>query len=309
MEYVLAIVFIVVGFVLLVKGADWFVDNASGLAKKIGISPVVIGLTIVAFGTSLPELAVSVTAAIEGSNEIAVGNVVGSNIFNLLVVAGMSAVLCPLVINKTIMKRDWPVSGVIAILLAFFIWTDLRIDRWEAIVLLVLFVANLIWQIKTGKDDDVLENADETKPMWKLILFLVLGIVGIIVGAELAVEGSTSIARLLGVSETLIGLTIVAIGTSLPELVTSIVAAKKGENEIAIGNVIGSNIFNILCILGMSGTLRPIALENLVIFDTIFLVIITFLFWAVCRKRKMTRPCGIVMILVYVAYTTYIIMR
>ena len=309
MDYVLAIVFVVVGFVLLVKGADWFVDNASGLAKKIGVSAVVIGLTIVAFGTSLPELAVSVTAALEGSNEIAVGNVVGSNIFNLLVVAGFSACLCPLVINKTIMKRDWPVSGILAILLAFFIWTDLRIARWEAIVLLVLFVANLFWQIKTSKDDEPKENTGDTKPMWKLILFLVLGIVGIIVGAELAVEGSTSIARLLGVSETLIGLTIVAIGTSLPELVTSIVAAKKGENEIAIGNVIGSNIFNILCILGVSGTLRPITLENLVIFDTIFLVIITFLFWTVCRKRKMTRPCGIVMILTYVAYTAYIIMR
>lgn len=309
MDYVVAIVLIVVGFLLLVKGADWFVDNASGLAKKIGISPVVIGLTIVAFGTSLPELAVSVTAALEGSNEIAVGNVVGSNIFNLLVVAGMSACMCPLAINKTIMKRDWPVSGVIAVILAFFIWTDLRIERWEAIVLLVLFVANLFWQIKTGKDDEGSGNAGETKPMWKLILFLLLGIVGIIVGAEFAVNGSTSIARLLGCSETLIGLTIVAIGTSLPELVTSVVAARKGENEIAIGNVIGSNIFNILCILGVSATLRPIALESLVIFDTIFLVVITFLFWAVCHKRKMSRPCGIVMMLVYVVYTVYIIMR
>ncbi len=309
MEYVWAIVLIIAGFVLLVKGADWFVDNASGLAKKIGISPVVIGLTIVAFGTSLPELAVSVTAALEGSNEIAVGNVVGSNIFNLLVVAGMSACLCPLVINKTIMKRDWPVSSGVAILLAFFIWTDLRIDRWEAIILLVLFVANLIWQFKTDKTEDNVGNTEGSKPMWQLIVFLILGIAGIIVGAELAVNGSTSIARLLGVSETLIGLTIVAIGTSLPELVTSIVAAKKGENEIAIGNVIGSNIFNILCILGISATLRPIGLEPLVIFDTLFLVVISLLSWAICHKGKMKRWCGIVMMLVYVAYTVYIIMR
>lgn len=309
MEYVWAVVFIIVGFALLVKGADLFVDHASGLAKKIGMSPVVIGLTIVAFGTSLPELAVSVTAALEGANEIAVGNVVGSNIFNLLVVAGMSAVLCPLVINKTILKRDWPISGAIALLLAFFVWTDLRIERWEAIVLFVLFVANLIWQIKSGKQEVVEESSEGAKPMWRLILGLVLGIAGIIVGAELAVNGSTSVARLLGCSETLIGLTIVAIGTSLPELVTSVVAAKKGENEIAIGNVIGSNIFNILCILGVSGMIRPIALQNLVLFDTLFLVLITLLFWIPCRKQKMSRVTGIVMMILYVAYTAFIILR
>lgn len=309
MEYVWAVVFIIVGFALLVKGADLFVDHASGLAKKIGMSPVVIGLTIVAFGTSLPELAVSVTAALEGANEIAVGNVVGSNIFNLLVVAGMSAVLCPLVINKTILKRDWPISGAIALLLAFFVWTDSKIERWEAIVLFVLFVANLIWQIKSGKQEVVEESSEGAKPMWRLILGLVLGIAGIIVGAELAVNGSTSVARLLGCSETLIGLTIVAIGTSLPELVTSVVAAKKGENEIAIGNVIGSNIFNILCILGVSGMIRPIALQNLVLFDTLFLVLITLLFWIPCRKQKMSRVTGIVMMILYVAYTAFIILR
>ena len=309
MENILGIGYVIIGFILLVAGADAFVDNASGVAKKMKISPLVIGLTVVAFGTSLPELAVSVTAALDNANEIAVGNVVGSNIFNLLVVAGISACMCPLVINKTIMKRDWPISGIIAVILAVFIFTDLKIARWEAIVLLVLFVGNLIWQICTGKEEEVQEGENNTMSTSKMLGGLVLGITGIIIGADFAVEGATTVAKALGATETLIGLTVVAIGTSLPELVTSVVAARKGENEIAMGNVIGSNIFNILCILGVSAVLRPITLDSAVIFDTIFLVVVTFLFWFICRKGNMTRKCGIVMACIYVAYTAYIIIR
>ena len=258
MNYITSILFIIVGFTCLVKGADLFVDNASGIGTKLKVSSLVIGLTVVAFGTSMPELAVSVTAALEGHNEIAVGNVVGSNIFNLLAVAGLSACLYPLVINKTIMKRDWPFSTIAALLLAFFLFPDLHIARWEAVILLILFAGTLFLQIKSGKEEVTEETIEEKRPMWKLLILLLLGIALIIIGAELSVNGATELARLLGVSETLIGLTIVAIGTSLPELVTSVVAAKKGQTEIAMGNVIGSNLFNILCILGVSAVLNPI---------------------------------------------------
>lgn len=309
MEYVVSIVFIVIGFTLLVKGADLFVDNASGVARKIGMSPLVVGLTIVAFGTSMPELAVSVTAALEGHNEIAVGNVVGSNIFNLLVVAGLSACLFPLVTNKTIMKRDWPISTVAALLLAAFLWPNMHIARWEAVVLFVIFIAITAYQIIQGKKEGNESKEEETRSMVKLLILLAVGIAGIIIGAELSVEGATKFARLLGVSETLIGLTIVAIGTSLPELVTSVVAARKGENEIAMGNVIGSNIFNIFCILGISAFLRPITVEATAIFDSLFLAGISFVFWLVCRWKRLDRVLGSVMVLTYVGYMVYIIMR
>ena len=309
MDYVLSVVFIVIGFALLVKGADLFVDNASGVAKKIGISPLVVGLTIVAFGTSMPELAVSVTAALEKHNEIAVGNVVGSNIFNLLVVAGLSACLFPLVTNKTIMKRDWPISTVAALMLAAFLYPNMHIARWEAAILLVVFVAITVYQIIQGKKEGNESKEEETRSMLKLLIMLVIGIAGIIFGAEFAVEGATRFATLLGVSETLIGLTIVAIGTSLPELVTSVIAARKGENEIAMGNVIGSNIFNLFCILGVSALLRPITVEATAIFDALFLAAISFVFWLVCRWKKLDRVLGSIMVLTYVGYMVYIIMR
>ena len=309
MNYITSILLIIAGFACLVKGADLFVDNASGIGTKLKVSALVIGLTVVAFGTSMPELAVSVTAALEGHNEIAVGNVVGSNIFNLLCVAGLSACLYPLVINKTIMKRDWPFSTIAALILAFFLFPDLHIARWEGIILLILFAGTLFLQLKAGKEEPQEDTQEEHRPMWKLIIFLLIGIALIIIGAELSVNGATELARLLGVSETLIGLTIVAIGTSLPELVTSVVAAKKGQTEIAMGNVIGSNLFNILCILGISSVLHPITVEATAIFDTLFLTAISLLFWLLCKWKEMGRKMGLVMVLTYIGYTIYIIMR
>ncbi len=309
MNYITSILFIIIGFACLVKGADLFVDNASGIGTKLKVSSLVIGLTVVAFGTSMPELAVSVTAALEGHNEIAVGNVVGSNIFNLLAVAGLSACLYPLVINKTIMKRDWPFSTIAALVLAFFLFPDLHISRWEAVILLVLFAGTLFLQLKAGKEEAQEETVSENRPMWKLLLFLIVGIALIIIGAELSVNGATELARLLGVSETLIGLTIVAIGTSLPELVTSVVAAKKGQTEIAMGNVIGSNLFNILCILGISAVLHPITVEATAIFDTLFLAAVSLIFWLLCKWKEMDRKMGLLMVLTYIGYTVYIIMR
>lgn len=307
MNVLIAAALIVIGFVFLVKGADLFVDNASGIAKKLGVSPVVIGLTIVAFGTSMPELAVSVTAALQGSNEIAVGNVVGSNIFNLLVIAGGSACLYPLACDRILLKRDWPLSALAALVLGIFLFGDQRISRGEALILLAMFGAVLFMQLKGAKQTE--EKAPETRPMGRLLLFLVIGIAAIVIGGQITVDGATSLARILGLSETLIGLTIVAVGTSLPELVTSLVAARKGENEIAMGNVIGSNIFNILLILGVSSVITPIPVLSTSIIDCLVLIGISIVFYLPARKGRLGRVPGAIMALTYVVYTAYLIMR
>lgn len=315
----LSFVMLVIGFVLLVWGADKFVEGASALARKMGVSPLLVGLTIVAFGTSMPELAVSVTAALRGANEIAVGNVVGSNMFNLLVVAGLSAVICPLVMDKMLLRRDWPLSIFAAVLLLVAIAPDHVIARWEGAVLLVIFAVILSRQIKAALNDRAqlaaaeAEAAEEAAEMTKspvmIWVNIVLGLACIVLGGQLAVNGATGIARMFGLSETLIGLTIVAIGTSLPELVTSIVAARKGQNEIAMGNVIGSNLFNILLILGVSAVITPIPVQATSIIDCLFLITISIVFYLPARKGKLGRLPGAVMAAMYVAYTAYLIMR
>lgn len=315
----LSFVMLVIGFVLLVWGADKFVEGASALARKMGVSPLLVGLTIVAFGTSMPELAVSVTAALRGANEIAVGNVVGSNMFNLLVVAGFSAVICPLVMDKMLLRRDWPLSIFAAVLLLVAIAPDHVIARWEGAVLLVIFAVILSRQIKAALNDRAqlaaaeAEAAEEAAEMTKspvmIWVNIVLGLACIVLGGQLAVNGATGIARMFGLSETLIGLTIVAIGTSLPELVTSIVAARKGQNEIAMGNVIGSNLFNILLILGVSAVITPIPVQATSITDCLFLIAISVVFYLPARKGKLGRLPGAVMAAMYVVYTAYLIMR
>lgn len=312
----LSFVMLVIGFVLLVWGADKFVEGASALARKMGVSPLLVGLTIVAFGTSMPELAVSVTAALRGANEIAVGNVVGSNMFNLLVVAGLSAVICPLVMDKMLLRRDWPLSIFAAVLLLVAIAPDHVIARWEGAVLLVIFAVILSRQIKAALNDraqlaaaEAEEAAEMTKSPVMIWVNIVLGLACIVLGGQLAVNGATGIARMFGLSETLIGLTIVAIGTSLPELVTSIVAARKGQNEIAMGNVIGSNLFNILLILGVSAVITPIPVQATSIIDCLFLIAISVVFYLPARKGKLGRLPGAVMAAMYVAYTAYLIMR
>ena len=315
----LSFVMLVIGFVLLVWGADKFVEGASALARKMGVSPLLVGLTIVAFGTSMPELAVSVTAALRGANEIAVGNVVGSNMFNLLVVAGLSAVICPLVMDKMLLRRDWPLSIFAAVLLLVAIAPDHVIARWEGAVLLVIFAVILSSQIKAALNDRAqlaaaeAEAAEEAAEMTKspvmIWVNIVLGLACIVLGGQLAVNGATGIARMFGLSETLIGLTIVAIGTSLPELVTSIVAARKGQNEIAMGNVIGSNLFNILLILGVSAVITPIPVQATSITDCLFLIAISVVFYLPARKGKLGRLPGAVMAAMYVVYTAYLIMR
>ncbi|MGO5028782.1 calcium/sodium antiporter [Candidatus Agathobaculum pullicola] len=308
----LSFIMLVFGFVLLVWGADKFVAGASALARRLGVSPLLVGLTIVAFGTSAPELAVSLTAALQGANEIAVGNVVGSNIFNLLMVAGLSAVVCPLVMDRTLLRRDWPISLGAAVLLLVFIAPDLTISRIEGVILLAVFAMVLGTQIRAAlKNRDTLVGEEEEVPMRPLMIGvnIVLGLACIIIGGQLAVNGATGIARMFGLSETLIGLTIVAIGTSLPELVTSLVAARKGQNEIAMGNVIGSNIFNLLLILGVSATITPIPVQATSIIDALVLIGISVVFYLPARRGKLGRAPGAIMALTYVVYTVYLIMR
>ena len=308
----LSFIMLVFGFVLLVWGADKFVAGASALARRLGVSPLLVGLTIVAFGTSAPELAVSLTAALQGANEIAVGNVVGSNIFNMLMVAGLSAVVCPLVMDRTLLRRDWPDSVLAAILLLVFIAPDLTISRVEGIILLAAFAVVLGTQIRAAlKNRDTLETEEDEVAMPPLMIGvnIVLGLACIILGGQMAVNGATGIARMFGLSETLIGLTIVAIGTSLPELVTSLVAARKGQNEIAMGNVIGSNIFNLLLILGVSATITPIPVQATSIIDALVLIGISIVFYLPARRGKLGRAPGAIMALTYVVYTAYLIIR
>lgn len=316
-----AIILLVIGFLLLMKGADYFVDGASAIAKKLRIPSIVIGLTIVAFGTSAPELAVSLSAALKGSNDIAIGNVVGSNLFNTLVVLGASAAITPVIVKKDIIKRDYPLSMIAAILLGILSMDtilgkadNMKIGRLDGVVLLVLFVCFVVNTIRSGlkeRNADVDETLESVNmPLWKSILIIVVGLAGIIIGGDLSVESAKEIARAFGMSEVLIGLTIVAFGTSLPELVTSIVAARKGENDIAVGNVVGSNIFNILLILGLSATILPMNMSNTYLYDILMLIIVTVVTYIpIAKTKKVNRGVGIAMVVTYLLYTIYLIMR
>ena len=315
----LSFVFLVIGFALMIWGADKFVAGASALARKLGVSPLLIGLTIVAFGTSMPELAVSVTAALRGANEIAVGNVVGSNIFNLLMVAGLSAAVCPLVMDKTLLRRDWPLSILAAVLLLGAIAPDLTIARWlcaafggvhaKGAAMAQQSAARRAERAAARAAEAEAEEAEAPMSAAMICVNILLGLACIVIGGQLAVNGATGIARMFGLSETLIGLTIVAMGTSLPELVTSIVAARKGQNDIAMGNVIGSNLFNIFLILGVSSVITPIPVQATSIVDCLFLIAISAVFYLPARKGKLGRVPGIAMVAMYAVYTVYLIMR
>lgn len=312
----LYILLLVVGMALLIKGADFFVDGASNIAKVLKIPPLIIGLTLVSIGTSLPEASVSITSALEGLNDMSVGNVVGSNIFNTFLILGLSAIFIPLIIDKNMKRFDIPIMVCIyGILILFsFVITPFAISRIEGIILLVLFVSYLIFLVLRTKKQNKVELPQETeekkKPIWLSLIFVVVGVAGIIFGGNLVVNNASKIALVLGMSETLVGLTIVSIGTSLPELVTSIVAAVKKENDIAIGNVVGSNIFNIVFILGSAAVISPLAINPVSIFDMAVMAgtgIITLLI--ALFSKKIYKWQGICMTLLYVAYVAYIIIR
>ena len=306
-----ALLLLVLGFVLLIKGADYFVDGASSVAKKFRIPSIIIGFTIVAMGTSLPECAVSVTASLANNNALAISNVVGSNIFNLMVVCGASAIFAPLAIQKSTLLKEFPFSIFCALLLLVLGYTSFSLGRMEGILLLVLFVAYLLWMIFSAlKNRQEIDEEVQILPAWKCIVFILGGAIAIKYGGDFVVDGASFIATKMGFSQNLIGLTIVALGTSLPELVTSIVAARKNEVDMSLGNAIGSNIFNILLILGIAGAISPVAfiMENVI--DIILLTIMSAYVWILAwTKNHINKTEGISMILIYVIYLVYICIR
>ena len=312
-------VILLIGFLLLIKGADMFVDGSSSIAKIFKVPTIIIGLTIVAMGTSAPELAVSLSASIQGNNEIALSNVIGSSIFNLLVVVGVCAIFKTIVPDKDIVKRDLPLSIVgavivlVAPLITFSITGKLELSMLTGIILAIIFIVYLVFLIRNARKTPAVATPDEeVKKMSpiKSIIFIVIGLAGIIVGGNFVVDGASDIASSFGLSDTLIGLTIVAIGTSLPELVTSIVASKKGENELSLGNAVGSNIFNILLILGVSSAVSPLAVEQQSLWDMgIFVLITLVILGYIIFRKKIDRKFGIAMILMYVVYMVYIVLR
>ena len=302
-------VLLVVGFLLLIKGADFFVDGSSSIARILKVPSVVIGLTIVAMGTSAPETAVSITAGLAGNSDISLGNVIGSNIFNLLMVIGISAVTFPVVSQREIIRRDmWWNIGVSAML--FLLILDHKISRVEGILLLVGMVDYLFFVIRSALKNRTTEENAKTMSVPKSIIAVILGLGAIILGGNLVVDNASLIAKAWGLSDTLIGLTIVAVGTSLPELVTSIAAARKGDSGIALGNAVGSCLFNIMFILGMASILTPIHAGTELIIDTGILIAVSILmFLFAFTKKETSRKEGMICILCYIAYSVYIIMR
>ncbi len=313
-------ILLVIGFICLVKGADFFVSGSSAIAKHFRIPSFIIGLTIVALGTSMPEAAVSITAALKGANGIAVGNVLGSNIFNLLIVLGFSALIKKCPVSKDTLRFEYPLSIIAAAVLLpmFFIGTssELILSRIDGLILICIFVIFIIVTARSAlaARNNIQETETvEEKPnisLTKNFLVSVIGIAGIIIGGDVVVDCATEIAASFGIDETLIGLTIVAMGTSLPELVTSVVAAFKGETDIAVGNVIGSNIFNLLFVLGSSAFIHPITVTVYSVYDTIILIAVSFIALVpMATKKELTKAPGALFVIIYAAYLAYIIMR
>lgn len=312
----MAYILLILGFVLLVKGADFFVEGSSSVAKLLRIPTIIIGLTIVAFGTSAPELAVSISASLSGSNDIAVGNVIGSNIFNLMMVLGLCSLLAPMPMDKKILNGDYLYAILAAVVMLLLFGFDHDLSRLDGIILLIMFayfmektVRSALKDRAAGTDDDDEEEIKVLSPLLSVV-YIIGGMAAIVIGGNLVVDNASLIAASFGLSETLIGLTVVAFGTSLPELVTSMVASKKGENGLALGNVIGSNLFNILFVLATSTTISPMKVDVLSTFDAIFLIAVSALIWLMAKKDyQIGRMRGAIMVALYLAYTVYIIMR
>lgn len=306
---ILNVLLLLVGFVLLIKGADFFVDGASSVAKLIGVPSIVIGLTIVAMGTSAPEAAVSITAGLAGSNEIAISNVIGSNTFNLLVVCGVCALIKPYAVDKVFIKRDFPVNIAATVILLAMISMGGIIGRLDGAVLLALMASYIIYLVVSAiKNRETAE--DEVKALSPVlsVLFIIGGLAAVIFGGDLVVDNAVVIAKAAGWSETFIGLTIIAIGTSLPELVTSIVAARKGDSGLALGNVVGSNVFNLMFILGLSGSINAITINDEALINIIILLAVTLFVTIACSiKQRMSRATGGICVALYIAYTVYLL--
>ena len=319
MELALNIVLLVVGFVLLIKGADYFVDGASMMASRLGIPQIVIGLTIVAFGTSAPEAAISISAALGGVTDIAIGNVLGSNSMNILLILGISAILVPLKVGKSTIRYEIPFVIVISVILVVVGGTTGELTRLSGVmfwVLFLVFFGYLIYTSKKGSSEESeLESASadkDKKPMaWPLLILLtILGLAAIIGGSQLTVNSATYIAKAIGLTDRVIGLTVIAFGTSLPELMTSTAAARKGNCDIAIGNIVGSNIFNILFVLGTTCLIQPVPYQSEFIVDGIVCIAATLLLWVgVLKNKELRRGTGFIMLASYACYFVYLMMK
>lgn len=322
----LTLLLFVLGFPILIKGADLLVDGASSLAKKMGISSLIIGLTVVAFGTSAPELVVNLVSAVQGNTDLAIGNILGSNIANVLLILGVAAIISPVVVKKDLTWREIPFS-LLAVLVLFLVANDSLLDglstsqlsRSDGLLMLCFFLLfmgyvfdksrkNVVQELFTGDDVEI-----KTQPTWVSISFIGLGLIGLVLGGNWIVDGAIFVGERMGLSQAFLGLTVVAIGTSLPELATSVVAALKKESDIAIGNVVGSNIFNILFVLSITGTVTPLPFNDDLNTDIIMVVVSTFLlFLAVFRGKKdndITRWQGVGFVLIYMGYLAYLVYR
>lgn len=311
MDILWNLLMLALGFVLLVKGADWFVDGAAGVANKFKIPQLIIGLTIVAMGTSAPEAAVSISAALKGSAEITIGNIVGSNILNILIILGLTAVITPVAVAKSTIRVDIPFMLAISILLLVQ-GLDGSVTLLDGIVLLVVFAGYLTYLvINARKNPEQLEEEQiKNQSIWMCLLWTAIGLVAIILGSNFSVDAASNIARILGLSERFIGLTIVALGTSLPELVTSVMAARKGNADIAIGNIVGSNIFNILFVVGLSSVIISVPFASAFIVDMIVAIGAGVLLWIFSLHKKKLIPIhGVVFLLAYAGYFAYLMMK
>ncbi len=304
MEIMIQALWMVAGFVMLIKGADWFVDGAAGIAERFGIPQLVIGLTIVAMGTSAPEAAVSISAALKGNADITIGNIVGSNILNILIILGLTAAIVPIKVAVSTVKYEIPYMLGITLILLIFGLTGGSVSLWEGAVLWVLFILYLIYlSMMAKKQKETVMQEHKKSSVWRLPLLVAVGLALIILGSNVSVDAATDIAEMIGISERFIGLTIVALGTSLPELVTSVAAARKGKADIAIGNIVGSNIFNILFVIGTTAFILPVTFSESFIFDMVVAIASgVLLLIGVLRKRQLGRVMGVVMLLCYAGY-------
>ncbi len=309
MEIAIQLLLLVVGFVMLIKGADWFVEGASKLADKFGIPQLVIGLTIVAMGTSLPEAAVSISAALKGSAEITIGNVVGSNILNVLIILGLTSVICVIPVQKSTVLFEIPFTILVTALLAFMGLRDNVVGRAEGGILWGFMIAYLLYLLRMAKQgNDTQEKEEKQDSVLKMLIMIVIGAAIIVWGSDITVDAATAMAKMFGMSERFIGLTIVALGTSLPELVTSVTAAIKGKSDIAVGNIVGSNIFNILFVVGTTALITPVVYQPDFLMDSIAAIAaVVLLFVCVLPGKKLGRLGGILMLAGYGAYFAYLI--
>lgn len=310
MNLILQIFLLVAGFYMLVKGADWFVDGASGIAEKFGIPQLVIGLTIVAMGTSLPEAAVSIAAALKGSADITIGNILGSNILNVLIILGLTSLVTRVSVQESTVKIEIPFMIAITAILLVLGVTGNQITLWEGIILWILFLIYLTYLLKMAKQNPQSEEEkpEENLPIWRLLVGVIVGICLIVLGSDVSVDAATVLARMMGMSERLIGLTIVALGTSLPELVTSVSAARKGKADIAIGNIVGSNIFNVLFVVGTTALITPVVYASNFVVDTAIAIgagaLLLFFVW---KNKELGKVSGGVFLLGYILYAIFVL--